>query len=191
MTGWFPADCSPVSGTFRNTTFICLAPSAAPLRCALTRRAGAWVLLLRLLRCAPRSLAGLAPGPCSFGCSAALRAHSPGWRLGLAPSAAPLRSALTRRAGAWALLLRLLRCAPRSLAGLRPGLAPSMGPLRCPSLESGARSAQGPMSLAESVRARFHKRRDRATLAGAAAQGLARPAPSIPDLSVNKELASA
>ena len=106
MRARFPADCRPVSDRFRNTLFICLAPSAAPLTLRAHSRAGA-----RLLRCASRSLAGWRPG-----CSASLRAHSragarllrfasrslAGWR-----PAAPLRFALTR------------------------GLAPGLFPLGC------------------------------------------------------------
>ena len=139
----------------------CLAPSAAPL----SLRASGY--LARLLRCAAlraRDRAGAPSG--SFGCSAgAARLGSPrstaplrcALAVGLAPRLAPSAAPLSLRASGH--LARLLRFAARSRRGLSPCLAPSTAPL----------------SFSEHVRARFHKRRACATLAGAAAHGFSCP----------------
>ena len=188
MTERFPPDCSPVSGRFRNTTFICFGPSAASLALrAHSRGLRPPVLVLRLLRwrsaltrrlaCArfaPRVTSPRCAVSGSFGCFAGasrlgslarlLRsacALATGLSPCLAPSAAPLR-ALRATLRASGHLARLLRYAARSRARDRapsPCLAPSTAPL----------------SFSEHVRARFHKRRACATLAGAAAHGFSCP----------------
>ena len=134
MTERFPPDCSPVSGRFRNTTFICPGPSTASLRFALTpglaprlapsaaslslRASGHLARLLRsaALRARDRAVAL----SCSFGCSAVAP------RLGSPRSTTPLRCAARSRSGwrpVW--LLRLLRFASRL------GSPRSTAPLRC------------------------------------------------------------
>ncbi len=173
-----------------------MAPSTAALRSALTRGLSPrW--LLRLLRFAPRSLAGCRPDG-SFDCCASLRAHSRAVAP-MAPSTAALRSALTRGLSP-RLLLRLVRFAPRSLPGCRPWLllcllrfaprslagcrpdcsptfrfAPHVGAgwcADCSHPDARAEVACMARQFGPSyVRARFHKRRDRDTLAGAAAHG--------------------
>ena len=117
MTERFPPDCSPVSGRFRNTTFICFGPSAASLALrAHSRGLRPPVLVLRLLRW--RS--ALTPGACaplfwSFDCFAGAPRSLPG----LAPPCfGPSAASLALRASGH--LARLLRCAARSRPGWRP-----------------------------------------------------------------------
>ena len=153
MRARFPADCRPVSDRFRNTLFICLAPSAAPLRCALTRglapglfplgcsaalrvhsRAGALLrLLLRLLRWAARL-------GCPFDCCLSARispldCYAPRSRLGLRPPDCPFDcSAALRAAYLSARLQRRAsrRVSLRSTAALGSALAPGLAPPDCP-----------------------------------------------------------
>ena len=194
MTERFPPDCSSVSGRFRNTTFICFGPSAASLALrAHSRGLRPPVLVLRLLRWRCALATGLSP--CLAPSTAPLALRASGHLARLLPYAA--RSPPGRRP-AW--LLRLLRFAarlgsPRSTAplrcalavGLAPRLAPSAArsaarlgsprstaPLRCALAPRLAPSAV-PLSFSEQVRARFHKRRACATLAGAAAHGFSCP----------------
>ena len=186
------ASCLPRStASLRFALTPGLAPRLVPrlLRFALAPR----VFPARLLRCAPRlvssrSTASLRCAPrvlparllrarlgwrpdWSFDCSAALRASC--------PPARPLRFAPRSRLG-WRprLILRLLRCAPRSRPGLAPPTAPSSAPLRF------ARAWLSTLACEIS---------QAAGLCYAGVRSGARyvvHAPSIPDLSA-KELASA
>ena len=178
MTERFPPDCSPVSGRFRNTTFICPGPSTASLRFALTP--------------------GLAPRVAPSAASLALRAHSRGLRppvlvlrllrfasrFGSPRSTTPLRCAARSRPGCRpVLLLRLLRYA----------LAARVTSLDC-SAALRARALSGSFDCSAVLqRARACEISQATGLCYAGGRSGARfflPAPSISDLSV-KELASA